>query len=49
MSPARARNGGSKRKGQIWRYTPSPREGTRAENDLFLSALAAALPSKVAP
>ena len=26
-------NGGSKRKGQIWRYTPSPREGTRAENE----------------
>ncbi len=25
-------NGGQKRKGQIWRYTPSPREGTPAEN-----------------
>ena len=26
-------NGGTKRKGQIWRSTPSPREGTRAENE----------------
>jgi len=26
-------NGGTKRKGQIWRYVPSPREGTRAESE----------------
>lgn len=26
-------NGGSKRKGQIWHYTPSPDEGTRGELD----------------
>jgi hypothetical protein len=26
-------NGGTKRKGQIWRYTPSPREGAAGEQD----------------